>query len=259
MFRYLRWRLTQGTGWLEEKEDPRDYGPNLLEGWKKTRRVFKSLEKILDVPVILNQRALPSCVVNATAYGLMIESGVKIVPSRHFMFYNSRKKHQKKVHLTGTYVRTCVKQLMKMGVPREKVWPYKTTTVNRQPPVPAYMKAYKAKDGVYCKIKSYGGNRVQDILTAITMERPVVFGAKIAREFYGYRKGILHKPKTKIKGGHALTIVGYSKCHDGYKFRVVNSWGTGWGEGGYCWMHEDYIKSKYCKDFWIFKHGGYGR
>ncbi len=43
-----------------------------------------------------------------------------------------------------------------------------------------------------------------------------------------------------IRGGHANCIVGYDDSlvtHDGLgAFRVVNSWGTNWGDKGYYWM-----------------------
>jgi len=42
------------------------------------------------------------------------------------------------------------------------------------------------------------------------------------------------------RGGHAVTIVGYNdtiSTHDGPgAFRMVNSWGLGWGQAGYWWM-----------------------
>jgi hypothetical protein len=44
----------------------------------------------------------------------------------------------------------------------------------------------------------------------------------------------------KSRGGHALCIVGYDdnkQTADGPgAFRLVNSWGTDWGDEGYCWM-----------------------
>ncbi|HTW92189.1 MAG TPA: FlgD immunoglobulin-like domain containing protein [bacterium] len=42
------------------------------------------------------------------------------------------------------------------------------------------------------------------------------------------------------RGGHMITFVGYNDTlptHDGTgAFRMVNSWGTGWGQAGYFWM-----------------------
>lgn len=57
-------------------------------------------------------------------------------------------------------------------------------------------------------------------------------------------------------GYHAMTVVGYNDSiwvdingnntvDSGEKgaFRIANSWGTGWGEGGFCWMAYDALKS----------------
>ncbi|MER3553743.1 MAG: peptidase C1, partial [Meiothermus sp.] len=52
---------------------------------------------------------------------------------------------------------------------------------------------------------------------------------------------IADKPRADPKtwGGHAMLMVGYD---DGKKaFRVKNSWGTGWGEGGYVWFSYDFV------------------
>jgi hypothetical protein len=42
-------------------------------------------------------------------------------------------------------------------------------------------------------------------------------------------------------GGHAMLIVGYdlAKKH----FVVRNSWGDDWGDGGYCYVTADYLKT----------------
>ncbi|MEZ6036584.1 MAG: C1 family peptidase [Planctomycetota bacterium] len=42
--------------------------------------------------------------------------------------------------------------------------------------------------------------------------------------------------ETKVYGGHAVTIVGY----DERGFLCKNSWGEGWGDGGYCTVLFDY-------------------
>jgi len=49
------------------------------------------------------------------------------------------------------------------------------------------------------------------------------------------------------KGGHAQVIVGFDDNHitdDGVgAFRVINSWGTSWGDSGYYWMSYKAVKS----------------
>lgn len=49
------------------------------------------------------------------------------------------------------------------------------------------------------------------------------------------------KPNT-VRGGHAVCIVGYRT--DG-RFIVRNSWGTGWGVGGFGYLHPNYIAAAF--------------
>ena len=45
-----------------------------------------------------------------------------------------------------------------------------------------------------------------------------------------------------VRGGHAVTIVGY--LPDGW-FIVRNSWGTGWGDGGFAYVSPGYIEQAF--------------
>jgi hypothetical protein len=47
---------------------------------------------------------------------------------------------------------------------------------------------------------------------------------------------------------HAVVVVGYK---DGY-FRILNSWGKGWGEGGYGWVEAEVIEN-YLLEAWVFR------
>lgn len=42
-------------------------------------------------------------------------------------------------------------------------------------------------------------------------------------------------------GTHAITICGYDDSRRAFK--AINSWGTGWGEGGYIWIDYDFLPS----------------
>ncbi|MDC3221408.1 C1 family peptidase [Flavobacteriaceae bacterium] len=52
-------------------------------------------------------------------------------------------------------------------------------------------------------------------------------------------------PKYSFGGGHAMTVVGYDDTLNGGSFRVVNSWGSGWGDNGYAWIRYSDFK-KFC-------------
>ena len=43
-------------------------------------------------------------------------------------------------------------------------------------------------------------------------------------------------------GYHALTVVGYDNDKYGGSFKIVNSWGSDWGDGGFTWITYDWFK-----------------
>jgi hypothetical protein len=57
-------------------------------------------------------------------------------------------------------------------------------------------------------------------------------------------------PGAQPRGGHAFALVGYN----GVGFVVQNSWGTGWGDGGFATLpYEDWLSSAY--DAWVCRPG----
>ncbi|MGE3727172.1 MAG: C1 family peptidase [Candidatus Sericytochromatia bacterium] len=61
---------------------------------------------------------------------------------------------------------------------------------------------------------------------------PVMLGAVIDQGFYRARKGhVWKKREGKSLGGHALVLVGYDDAKR--SFKVINSWGPRWADGGY--------------------------
>jgi hypothetical protein len=71
----------------------------------------------------------------------------------------------------------------------------------------------------------------QDVIVAL--ELPAVF-APIGKAGARY---VPHWTAEKPEGGHALVIAGYATLANAVYFLLHNSWGTGWGDGGYAWIH----------------------
>jgi len=44
------------------------------------------------------------------------------------------------------------------------------------------------------------------------------------------------------RGGHAFSIVGYTRVEDERYFLAKNSWGERWGDNGYAWIHEQSLR-----------------
>ncbi len=68
----------------------------------------------------------------------------------------------------------------------------------------------------------------------------------------------VHDKTGKSRGGHTLCLVGYDdnkQTADGPgAFRLVNSWGTDWGNAGYCWMSYYAVKTskKPLSQGWVY-------
>lgn len=65
---------------------------------------------------------------------------------------------------------------------------------------------------------------------------PAVIGIDWFNAMYRTRGGYI-VPAGRLEGGHCVYIVDYSPSQRAY--RIVNSWGVGWGEKGRAWVDED--------------------
>ncbi|PWK15564.1 C1 family peptidase [Tumebacillus permanentifrigoris] len=67
-----------------------------------------------------------------------------------------------------------------------------------------------------------------------------------------------HKAGEKSRGGHMITIVGYddNKAYTGGvgAFKIVNQWGTGWGNKGFSWISYDMF-AKEVQEAWYMNTG----
>ena len=77
------------------------------------------------------------------------------------------------------------------------------------------------------------------IKTNLAEGRPVVGGFTIYNSFYEYRGGVYQETSGTSLGGHAMTIVGFDD--ERAAFRIANSWGSGWGDGGFVWLSYDSV------------------
>ncbi|MES2800043.1 MAG: C1 family peptidase [Bacteroidota bacterium] len=90
--------------------------------------------------------------------------------------------------------------------------------------------------------------KIEAVCQMISEGNPVPFGMLVPESFFNVGADGLFKPKADedTYGGHAMTVVGYDDDKFGGAFRVVNSWGTSWGDKGFCWIkYEDFIRFVY--------------
>lgn len=90
----------------------------------------------------------------------------------------------------------------------------------------------------------YVCNSRREIQVAILTTKAVIAGIPIFDSFYDVSNvGIVRYDSSKDVvnyGGHAVTITGWGYINNKFHWRLLNSWGTSWGDSGYAWLPEDY-------------------
>lgn len=206
-----------------------------------------------------NQRSLPACVGNATADGMEVLSSLqgnpKVELSRMFIWTLARNMMdmdndgEGDINInSGTYVRLAFDVLVKFGICLEEYWPYDMTKWNRLPSFKAMRKATGRKLKGYYRITETGNARVERLIQALRAEHPIVFGTSIDAPFQSNKGEIISIPKGEIIGGHAMLVVGYDLAKG---FIVKNSWGPGWGDGGFGYFSPEYMGWRDTRDVWV--------
>lgn len=70
-----------------------------------------------------------------------------------------------------------------------------------------------------------------DMKQALSDHGPFEATMLVYADFFGYTEGVYRHTSGQLRGGHAVTVVGYDD-EEGY-WIAKNSWGTGWGENGW--------------------------
>lgn len=250
-------RKIQRYGWKPDLPDHRDF---------KFSAVLRTPTVILPervdlrhtMPPIQDQGQLGSCTAHASVALLehnMILIGRPLTPlSRLFLYYNSRAMEGGVNTDSGAMLRDVISSLADTGICPESDWPYNEGQFTAKPPDEAYTHAALSKISLYARLTT-----LQDMQMCLATGHPFVFGFTVYSSFESQQTastGVAYLPGSgeSIVGGHAVCAVGYEKTSDGLRFIVRNSWGVGWGQGGYFTMPADYLTNEdLATDFWTVR------
>lgn len=251
LWRYLaRPKLKRFEGFLlgrlPDEEDERDFP-------REIRMAADQQPTVVDLtplePPIWNQGRQGSCVGHAVAADVQMQvhkRGVRLAyrVAVRFCYWLGRLFSGDVRKDTGTTARAALKGLDQYGYTFENRCPYNDRDFKTKPSDDAFADAKKHKIGAYRRV----ARTVEAVCAALAEGDPVLLGFPV-RNFKPDGRGVIPMPAGEIEGGHEVLIVGYDKRRR--LFRVRNSWGTGWGDKGRCWMHFDHVvaESENC-DLW---------
>lgn len=209
------------------------------------------------MPEVYDQGQLNSCTANALAAAVDFDNHLQtqrfLAPSRLWIWYQERLMEGDPGQNNGAQIRDGAKVVARLGVCPESDWPYDPATFAQPPSQKDYTDAFGDRVMRYATVPQ----DLWSLKSVLANGRPVVFGFTVYSEFESQQvasSGILSMPSPgdQVVGGHAVVLVGYNDAVD--RFRVRNSWGTGWGQQGYFEMPYLYVTSpSLASDFWVLQ------
>ena len=134
------------------------------------------------------------------------------------------------------------------GLPPESEWPYDGALLRSRPGPAVDRAAFDSRGAIglhYHPLTTRGEAFIEDVERALTAGMIVPFGVEVTEDFCTHQpSGIVQPPGAhdSIAGGHAMCLIGHD--HERRVFRVLNSWGDGWGDPneppGCCLFSYDY-------------------
>ncbi|MBZ4419309.1 C1 family peptidase [Myxococcus sp. RHSTA-1-4] len=81
---------------------------------------------------------------------------------------------------------------------------------------------------------------IKEVKAQLNAGYPVAIGAIVDDGFHASGPGAIWRSvQGAQRGGHAMLVVGYDDARGAFK--LINSWGTRWGDGGYGWIAYDFF------------------
>lgn len=197
------------------------------------------------MPAVGNQGSLGSCTAWAVGYAARSYYSSALegrdvhrpanLPSPSYIFHLARNDVCEK----GSNIPRTIAVLQK-GALSLKDYPYSDQCV--PPASPAQVA--KATDFRVRGVKRIDLSSIDNIKGQLAQSNPVMFAFADSRAFQQHRGGGVFSEQVPgiPLGSHEMVFVGYDDRRQA--LRLINSWGTGWGDHGYAWLSYDLVKTR---------------
>ena len=249
----------KGTG--SEDIDPEAYARfdfaqfniDILGVINGTPGIPDSIDLSINFPTPGNQQNQSSCVGWATAYALKtyqekVEMGWSLNPWGHIFspayIYNQINRGSD----GGSLISDALDLVISQGVATWETMPYDADDYLSQPSGLARVEASQYPAANRLSVKG-----TSQIKAALINRQPVVAGIRVfqqLKELYG-QDSVYNTASGEDQGGHAVTIVGYDDNKFGGAFKIINSWGTSWGDNGYFWLTYNFASQGIIREAYV--------
>ncbi len=200
-----------------------------------------SVDLSRNFPTPGNQGSQNSCVGWAVSYALKtfqesIEHGWSInSDSRIFspsFIYNQINNGTN----SGTYIPDALNLLAEQGTATLRDFPYNEYDYRTKPSGQIKDKAKPYRTD-YWRVVNHMSER--EVKAQLHANLPIVIGTLVDERFkqLNRQNNIWRQRPSNNSTGHAMVVVGYDDSKNAFK--VINSWGSNWGDGGFGWIDYD--------------------
>jgi C1A family cysteine protease len=209
---------------------------------------------------VFDQGQLGSCTANAICgaycFEMMKQNEAFVPMSRLFLYYLEREMEGNIDQDSGAEIHDGIAVTETQGMCLESLWPYDISKFTEKPNDKCYDDLKLHKTVTAERVKQDENDMKQCLLDGF----PIVFGFQVYDSFESpetAKTGIVKMPDTtkeKLLGGHAISANGFININGTDYFIIRNSWGSQWGDKGYCYMPFEYVlNTELASDFWCIK------
>jgi hypothetical protein len=190
----------------------------------------------IPMPTPLNQGSEGSCVSFSVVYAREREqynkTGYWTYLSQEYLFDQTTTDH---TGCSGSGIITALNFLQTNGVCTATSMPY--SWYNGCSLVPTWEQTTEAAQYRISSFTQIVASDMTGIKTALLQNHSLVIQVCPDQAFCDAAAGFIWKSLGQILGYHSLVICGYDDSKHAYK--IINSWGTNWGDAGYGWIDYD--------------------
>jgi hypothetical protein len=132
----------------------------------------------------------------------------------------------------GSYILDALNLIRRDGVATLSVFPYSQVECSR---IPTNNERQLAREFAIADWRRVNVQDELEVKSHVAAGFPVLFGMLVDSTFMQLSAGQVYRaPAGSPKGGHAVLVVGYDDARQAFK--ILNSWGTTWGDSGFGWI-----------------------